>query len=439
MRCMVCDKKTTWKNIDEYRYSKKDMHICTTCGFVSYPQRYKKPEEMRDYYRNDYRTPPTVESLLTGTKKIYYHESFLQDVLQKWGEAGKKNPVISDVGAAYGLFLNWWRHVKDGKTGQLLFPEIDLNGVELTQSFRRNAFHEFGLDLKEDFDDSKKYDLISSYKVAEHIFDVDKHLENYHKCLKDDGFLYISVPTWFKKLSNFGMEGFDIEYYYHPDHVNVWHEGHFKKILHRSGFKIIKSDHYMYDDTYLCQKIPAGESIPETEMFSYEQIMDLVKRTKEASDHVLNNKFDEAIDAFPNFPMAWRALYEYNKPKFHKEGWEWIEKNIAEKALSVDPEDCDYLMFAADLYMRYAKYDKAIELMQKGVRNRPKDATFFANIANSLRALVEKETDMKKKNSFITQARDVCRFIRDHHPGMLAQSVNWIYNDNASLPTKYEK
>ena len=196
MRCIICD-KSEWENVDQFRQKKQGMSICKSCGFISYPAKWQEKEKVIEFYRKEYRNPPTDQNLYQGQRKIHYHQEFLAEpVLQKWHKEGKKDPVIFEVGAAYGLVLAWFKNMRD-PSGVPFFPSADLNGSELTKSFKRNAYHEFGLDLKDDFDDTKKYDLIMSYKVAEHMLDVDLEILRYKKSLKPDGKLYISVPTWF--------------------------------------------------------------------------------------------------------------------------------------------------------------------------------------------------------------------------------------------------
>ena len=321
MRCVICD-HSNWENVDEFRLSKQGMSLCTTCGFVSYPEKHKKKEDVIEHYRHTYRAAPGVDNLYTGSRKLHYHAEFLEEIIKKWSEEGKTDPVVSDVGAAYGLYLQWFKQLRHPENNKQLFPDADLNGVELTLTYRRNAWHEFGLDLKEDFDDSKKYDLITSYKVAEHMYDIDVELKRYYEALNDDGKLYISVPTWFRILHNFGVESsFDIEYYYSTDHCNVWHERHFRHLLQKCGFAIEKEDHAIYDAAYICRKLKEGEKVEEVKLLTVDQIRANLAAVKEASDLLTAQKFADALNVYPNFPMAWRAHYEMNRNQFHQKGF----------------------------------------------------------------------------------------------------------------------
>jgi len=156
----------------------------------------------------------------------------LLKLLKKWKDEGKPKEVFEE-GSAFGMVLN------EIKTA---VPNLNVSGSEWGQKFRRNAYHEYGIALGDKFDDSKKHDLIISYKVAEHMIDADKELRKYAENLTEEGLLYISVPAWFDKMTNFGVSGWSIEYYYHPDHINVWTKKLFETVLKKAGLEIVKQN-----------------------------------------------------------------------------------------------------------------------------------------------------------------------------------------------------
>lgn len=434
MRCIVCD-KNEWENVDQYRIKKEGMSACKNCGFVSYPKKWKAKNEIIEYYRKSYRAAPTVDNLYSGQRKLHYHHEFLYpSVIEQWKKEGKKDPVVFDVGAAYGLSLAWLRNMRE--SGVHLFPQADLNGSELTLSYRRNAFHEFGLDLKEDFDDSKKYDLIMSYKVAEHMLDADLELVRYREALKEDGHLYISVPTWFNRLHNFGMGGFSIEYYYSPDHVNAWTRAHFEYILKKTGFKIIKENHAYYDSTYLCVPGDFGREVP---LPTLAHIVECLARVKKADEFCQKKELDKALEAWPNFPLVRRAAYEYNRKEWHTKGIEEIMKQIIDPWLQLDPDSYEAFALGGDLLMRYKKYNDALLYLQKALQRRPKCDSILGAIANTYRCLAEESKNDDEKAHYMTEARTIMRYIKDNCLIAFGQATTWVYNDNASIPMPSEK
>jgi len=164
-RCLVCEKTDQWENVDAYRIKPVGMCICKSCGFVTYPQRLKdSTKKLKEFYKKDYRKPPSIANHFSSEKKMHYHKAFLADLFRQWKEE-KKNPVVVEIGAAYGFFL---QHVI-----KAAFKEAEIYGTELTKSFVANAWELFKIKLEEEIDLSRNYDLIVSYKVAEHMPDVD--------------------------------------------------------------------------------------------------------------------------------------------------------------------------------------------------------------------------------------------------------------------------
>jgi SAM-dependent methyltransferase len=446
MRCIHCGKSDKWENVDRYRHKPEGMSICE-CGFISYPQKYKTKEEILAYYRKDYRQAPSVNNLFTGNRKNHYHAAFLMPVVQQWQKEKKKDPVIVDVGAAMGVYLNLWKSFRGDKDNKILFPEADLNGVELTTSFRRVAFHEFGFTFREEIDKSKQYDLITSYKVAEHQLDADKELESYHDLLKDDGWLYIGVPTWFDKMHNFGIGGWSIEYYYHPDHINTWSRVLFEKILIKAGFRIVHENHKMYDSVYLCQKIPKDQiDVMHDELdrrcknipTKYD-IMANLEKIQKADKLLATRKHQEAIEIWPNCPTAWKNLYEFNKKVFHDNGWEWIKSEYMDKFLAADGRMIESLMMCADICMRYNKLNDALDLLTEALRVRPMGENILTVMSHCYNECAKVSKNEQERLNFIGEALKLARANKQQNAESFNNSVNWIYQFQSQIPIPGEE
>lgn len=429
MRCVVCD-HNEWENVDKYRLKKEGMAICKHCGFISYPDKWQDEEAIKAYYRKTYRPGPKIQNWHSGQRKLHFHNSFLKPLFDKWKAAGIEKPVVGEVGAAYGLFLNFVRDV---------YPGAEVHGTELTLSYRRNAYHEFGIELTEDFNDQIKYDLIASYKVAEHQCDVDKLLIKYKEALKPDGHLYISVPTWFGKLYNFGAGGFDLEYYYSPNHINVWTRKLFEVVLRKCGLKVLKVNDTMYDETYLCVRDDSLMAGP-FEYENYEEMIQKLQKVKEAGLAFTEGDFEKAIAAWPNFPDAHGSLYEGSRAQVHKLGIEGV-KAVIERAI----KDCkgapEVLCLAADLNMRYDRWEDAIKLFERVLALRPGFSPAIKGISQCLRQIGHKalrESDFPTAFEHLEKAREVARFLRKVSAADEYEAVNWCYDDNSRIPMPSE-
>lgn len=447
MRCIVCDSTDKWEDVEYSRHpmvnkeekvpagaNNQGMSICTHCGFVGYPKKYKTEEEAKAYYHKDYRKPPRYENLITGQRKLKMHAHFLKDLFDEWKEKEIK-PDVFEIGAAYGMVLNWIRGV---------FPEGTYGGTEFTQSYRRNAWHEYGLDLGLDFDNSKKYDLIVSFKVAEHQLDADKRLREYALALKPGGKVYISVPTWFRSMTNFGAEGFSLDYYYHPDHINVWTRQLFEQVLKKAGLKIVKFDDWMYDETYLCER---DDSLMEEDLIfeNVDDIKEHLKRIKQASLLEESGRVEEALKVYPAFPGAWKKNYEMGRAKAHRqsqgqavEPFEYAFEKYIKPALESCPNNLTVLSLAVDVCMRYEKYNEAVEFINLALEKRPNNGPFLSALSQCLRQASLKQQDPEQKLKLQKEARDCSRYIAQQDIALKGDAFNWIYSDNANIPTPSE-
>jgi len=427
MRCPICEETDMWENVDKYRTKPQGMAICNGCGFVSYPDKYQAKDEIIKYYEKEYRAAPNVMNIYTSERKMHYHGEFLKDVIQQFKTENREEIVVTDIGSAFGMFLKWFRD---------FFPKGDYTGVELTKSFVRNAWHMYRIPTKNDFDDSKKYDLIASYKSLEHILDPDIELERYVNALKDDGYLYISVPTWFHQMKSFGMGGFDLEYYYSPNHINTWTRKHFEGLLASKGAKIVKENHTMYEDTYLC--VRDLSIMKETYYEDPEEIKEKMAKIQEANDAYEIGDYDKAINIWPNFPIAHYVRYEYNRAKWHQLGFEEIYKQVCERALRECPDDSDAHYLAADICMRYGRYEEAIKHLNECNKLKPNMPNVFTMLGNCFRTLGNQSTDEKDKIKFFQQSRNCAMLLSKFGKQNEADAVTMMMHDNANIPTPFE-
>ena len=431
MRCLVCD-QDSWKNVDEFRDLKKhedspiNMSMCNNCGFVSYPSKYKTKEEIKEHYKKNYRGgPPGFNHFVTGERKLHYHRHFLREVFLKWKD-NKTKPVIGEVGAAIGLPLNMYLQMLEG--------ECEVHGTEWDVKSRMVAFHEFGIRLGEELPEIK-YDLLQTFKVAEHQMDVDLELKNYHRMLKDDGYLYISVPTWFGSLGNFGVGGFNLEYYYHTDHINVWTKKLFESVLKKTGFSVIKYDNYMYGDTYLCKKTDP-QPLSKDDFEDPREILKSLEKVRDAAAFFSHNKFKEAISLWPDFPVAWQGLYEYTRKDLHQKTGGDVEQIVnsfvcdARNALG-DSEEADRI--ESDINMRYGNYGRAAEILDKMLSKKPNQAGTLMQLAHCFRQMSVEESNPDKKIEFRLTARDICRQVVQLDRSATGEAVNWAMVDNSSI------
>lgn len=428
-KCPICGGDgATWTNVDEYRLKAEGMCLCSKCGFVTYPSIVENSEKMKEFYRKEYRPAPTVQNVFTGQRKLHYHAQFLSELFETWKKKKKTSPVIFEIGSAFGMFLRWMRDN---------FPKADVGGSELTLSFRRVAFHEYGLSLVEEFDDSKKYDLIASYKVLEHMPHPDRELRRYALALKDDGLLYISVPTWFHTMTNFGADGFSLDYYYDKNHVNVWTRTLFETLLKKCGLEITKVDYVMYDATYLCKR---NDELMTADP-AYEDTTEIIQKLaaiKAASVAFDDGNFGEAMRLFPRYPDAIVAHYEKNRAAWHEKGFEVIDKEIIAPVVAHSHDVYRVSMFAADICMRYEQFQKAMDHLDRAAKQKPNDPGVIIAVGHVYRELANRSKDPKEKLKAMLEARETARHLRQVSSQHSLEAITWIFADSSKIPMPNE-
>lgn len=414
-RCSVCDTTGNWENVDKYRLKPSGMCICNTCGFLSYPEKYQTEEELKDYYRTKYRNVPQVGNLYSGERKLHYHHFFLKPLFEEWGMHGIDKPVVSDIGAAIGMFLSWLKEQ---------VPGAEITGTELTEGFRKVALYENGVYLTEDFDYTKKYDLISSYHVLEHQSDPDIKLKEYAACLKDNGVFYLSAPVWFRDLNNSATGGFDIEYFWATDHINAWSEEHLEHIIEKAGLQIIHKNTDVYGNTYILKK---GEVQVKEKTWDVANNKDFVKKSYDVWMCLQENDPKKALEIHKNCPAAWVHCYELNRATLHKnkEDLDRFLKDCVESC----PNSGDALIFAADVLSRYERYDEALELFGKALNKKPNAPTVIMGMSSCYRSLAMKEKDQKKRANYIKKSLDALNFVRQTSLELRDKSTSWLFHD----------
>jgi|GEM_PF-7118874 len=432
VKCPICEMNGAWKNVDQYRQKPSEMHLCLSCGFITYPDVLLNKKGLEDYYREEYRDTPSFANLCTGERKLHFHAAFLGKpggLFEQWSKQGIEAPVVCEIGSAFGMFLNWFRGV---------FPKAELYGTELTKSYVRNAWHLYKLQLSDRIDTSKRYDLIATYKVAEHMPEFDLELEKYAACLKPEGRLYISVPIWFEMLNNFGATGFSLEYYFHKNHINVWSRKLFETLLAKHGFEIVQDDHAIYDSTYLCRLNPELKSkAPQ-----YENPAEIEKKLHAiafAAAAFEQGHFDKAIEFYPNFPDAWAGYYENARAKHHRQGFDWIHANIVEKALAACPTSANARLLAADLCMRYSQWEKALQYLDQGLGMKPQDPALLMNIATCLRELARTAKEPEARAKLFHEAMNITKMISLTSQQMKGEAITQMMDYAARVPTPFEK
>ncbi len=294
MICYVCG-DNNWFSTGKL-HEQSEILACKSCGNVAHRVDVSKEEELKKFYRHEYRPAPNHMNLLTTTHKKIYIAKFLQSFLDGRDPKKAGRPLITgDVGCATGYIPAWLRDLGHKATG-----------CELTVTYRRFSESFYGIPIPEDLETKHRYDLITIYHVLEHLMEPDKKLAHYRSLLADDGRILVSTPEWLdviEEASGGNMQSF--EHLFHKNHINLFTSGSIKNMFSRVGLEIEKEDHVQYGQTYLLKKC---EPAPLRVVEPWEGQVDKLERNKKAILYHTSGKYELALDTWKRFPEAWVAL-----------------------------------------------------------------------------------------------------------------------------------
>lgn len=349
-------------------HSESMIQICKNCGNACHAVDVSKEEEIKQYYRKEYRPQPNVTNILTTTHKINYIRVFLNDYLK---ELKGKKLIVGDVGAATGYVLNFFRNMGH-----------KVSGSELTITYRRMSEHYYGIPLAEELETKHKYDLIVVYHVLEHLMEPDKKLKHYASLLAEGGRLMVATPEWFDVLdeaSGTPIKTFD--HLFHKNHINLFSSTSIQNLFRKCGLRVIKEDHVQYGQTYLLEKMEGVQTVTcdvyrEPGIWLTKEDWREVLKTMLNHEHALNlytaGKYREALSLVPKFPEAWLVMI------FAKAGKD-IAKQVdlmaeADKHVSTNSR---YMLSKGQWHYQQSRMLEAIHQFEEVIKIKPNEDTYM--------------------------------------------------------------
>lgn len=214
-------KKFKDENVNTYPF---DIAKCNYCGHL---QIYKNinPEVL---YQN-YLTP-------SAWKNNWHLQLLIEKLISIFSL--NKNHQILEVGSNDGLFIEQFKKkgyrkifgVEPSKDVYLYSKKL---GHKVINSFFSKKIVEKKFKLK------KKFDLIYTRQVLEHIPNLNNFINEISKSLNDKGHLMIEVPDHDMNYENF-------DYSLWEEHVNYFNLNSLELLLARNNFRIIHSETTLY-------------------------------------------------------------------------------------------------------------------------------------------------------------------------------------------------
>ena len=148
-------------------------------------------------------------------------------IIRKWYIEGK--PIL-DVGCNEGKFTSRFNEIKHS---------IDIDSKLLSKA-RKRGIIVFKRDLNKPFR-LNKFSNIFCLEVLEHLVNPEVCLKSCYESLNKDGRFFVSVPyLGIVKRTVIALFFFDKFYGHKTKHIRFYSPNYMKKMLHRTGFKILK-------------------------------------------------------------------------------------------------------------------------------------------------------------------------------------------------------
>lgn len=235
-----------------------DVIECVTCGFkhiVPIPTQ----EELETIYRDEYYSKEKPLYLKQYREdldwwNLVYSDRY--DIFEEYLQPDRRR--ILDVGSGPGLFLlhgkqRGWRTLGIEPSAQAAAHSCDL-GVEIVEDFLTEA----------SAGKLCKFDVVHMSEVLEHIPDPTGMLELTSNLLTPGGLICVVVPNDYNPFQKVLREklGFQPYWLAPPHHINYFTFDSLKRLLERTGFKILHTTamfpmefFLLMGDNYVCNDI----------------------------------------------------------------------------------------------------------------------------------------------------------------------------------------
>lgn len=434
-KCSICG-MSDWHDLDymrdrEYWLDREyididtaiGFRICKNCGYINYE--YRPDGSLKDHYATD-RKMVTFHHEITCNRKNNYHRAFLKDYL-------KPDMTFIDIGCAQGSMINML-------VNEFGLKKDNVFGTEWGTAFVAYAKHWYGLNVEREIKPEwpKKYDMISYYHVLEHIQAPEIEMDKAREMLNDDGYLYVSVPTWLDMLDETSQQMVEsFEFHYHLNHINVFTENTFENFLAVTGWKVVKIDKDMYGYTVLLQKTDK-KTVGAIKKENYLENIEKLETQHRAIRAMAEKKNEEAISIWPKFPDAYLfwSMERQNMKEFK------LAKDILEKGIALMPKNAKLISQLAKLYFQWDE-------------NTPERSGYYSNNIKLSERWFEKLRDIKggvyeecdyfealieaKYKKDFRRAIDLMKNVTRLDPNKWSECTNYIAKFCDSLNKQQEK
>lgn len=232
--CRICGSIRT-KEIDKIH--NLSVIFCQECeAYFAHPM--SSDEFLRKWYSEEEKKKRWNNDLNLAIKanheqNRYNYEEYFRIASETLNLDGRGK--VLEIGCYSGLFLKKFKDLG-----------YECKGIDLNEGFVRYGKENYGLDLEcgtvFDFKFTEKYfDIIIFHQVLEHLSDPKSFLKEVRRILKDDGYIFLSVPNTgsiiFKLENKFLRDFIKHRFIDMPNHLFYFSKKSLKLLLKQTGFE----------------------------------------------------------------------------------------------------------------------------------------------------------------------------------------------------------
>lgn len=193
---------------------------------------------------SDYKKPDKLKNNMGGENGKY--SVAMNEVLKLLNEAPNLEGKVLDLGLGKGQIAEWM--TEKGASVTSIGLEIDSYGADLDKLVKK-GISIIESDVENMPFNNETYDIVIASHILEHIGNLSKSLEEIHRVLKKEGWLYVFIPPY-----NAGVIS---------GHVNTgWNIGQLMYVLLLNGFNV-KDGQFIKGDYSVCGYVKkSNEKLP---------------------------------------------------------------------------------------------------------------------------------------------------------------------------------
>ena len=207
---------------------------CTQCGFV-FADTPAKQKDYDLYYQNFSKYEDS--NIATGSGKTSYDKDYCEHIaLEISIHIPERQSSIIDIGCANGGLLGALNQMSyDNLTGLDPSP-VCVDYIKTNRSISKAIVGSiFSQGIIDDISLRRSFDCAILSNVLEHIYDVQKAVNNVSNLIKDQGYLYLEVPNAAHYINNWVVPF----YYFDCEHINHFDVHSLSNLLTMNGFDIV--------------------------------------------------------------------------------------------------------------------------------------------------------------------------------------------------------